>query len=185
LEQIATTLCGPPRVILDRDGRTKYISRYYIRGAPYMTDGSSPYTPEGNPKKEAIFPKGVGVYIHRIHGSDGGEALHNHPWDWAVSLILAGGYSEERRRSIAGEEGLHGADVADQEIFLVDRLDYSPGDINILTGESFHRLDLKKSEAWTIFVVGDKRTTWFFWERLSRKLVQWREYLTRMRGREV
>jgi hypothetical protein len=36
------------------------------------------------------------VYLHHFHSSDQGDELHNHPWVWGLSLVLAGGYSEER-----------------------------------------------------------------------------------------
>ncbi|MGN6103684.1 MAG: hypothetical protein ACTHU0_01140, partial [Kofleriaceae bacterium] len=34
--------------------------------------------------------------LHRFHRPDVDQHLHNHPWKWAVSLILSGSYVEER-----------------------------------------------------------------------------------------
>ena len=39
---------------------------------------------------------GVTFYLHRFVSSDSEEHLHNHPWGWGASLILAGSYVEER-----------------------------------------------------------------------------------------
>jgi hypothetical protein len=36
------------------------------------------------------------IYLHHFHSSDQGDELHNHPWVWGLSLVLAGGYYEER-----------------------------------------------------------------------------------------
>lgn len=36
------------------------------------------------------------IYLHHFHSSDQGDELHNHPWSWGLSLVLSGGYSEER-----------------------------------------------------------------------------------------
>lgn len=36
------------------------------------------------------------VYLHHFHSSDQGDELHSHPWSWGLSLVLAGGYVEER-----------------------------------------------------------------------------------------
>ena len=37
------------------------------------------------------------VFIHHIPHGDHDRVMHNHPWRWAWSLIIAGGYTEVRR----------------------------------------------------------------------------------------
>lgn len=37
------------------------------------------------------------VFIHHIPSGDHDRYMHTHPWRWAVSLILRGGYTEIRR----------------------------------------------------------------------------------------
>lgn len=39
------------------------------------------------------------IYLHHFHSSDQGDELHNHPWSWGLSFVLAGGYYEERVRN--------------------------------------------------------------------------------------
>jgi hypothetical protein len=168
---------GEPRVIRDRTGVSPYLSRYYLRGRPYMMDGSSPYNDSGNPKVDAIFPQGIGVYIHRFHQSDGDSALHNHPWRWAISLILAGGYREERRTSTSEKTGDRWWEKHSVEVF-----EYRPGDINVLTSETFHRVDLFEDEAWSLFVVGPKFSHWGFWNRASQEMTPWRTFLAAIRN---
>lgn len=83
----------PCRIICDHDG-TPYLERYYL------------FT---------VF--GVRAYVHRFVASDPGRGLHDHPWPWAASLVLAGFYFEETRRGVAKVRWLNG-----------------------LVGDSFHRV---------------------------------------------
>jgi len=168
---------GEPRVIRDRSGVAPYLSRYYLRGRPYMEDGSSPYNASGNPKVDAIFPQGIGVYIHRFHQSDGDRALHNHPWRWAISLIIAGGYREERRTSSPDRVGDYWKENLSVEVF-----EYRPGDLNVLTSETFHRVDLFEDDAWSLFIVGPKFSHWGFWNRATSEMTPWRTFLAAIRN---
>jgi hypothetical protein len=154
-----------PRVILDREGKRPYLSRFYLKGAPHMADGSSAIDEFGNPKREAIFPKGLGIYLHRFHQSDASGALHNHPWKWAYALILAGGYWEERR--------------FDNDVRTVARL---PGDLVRISEENFHRVDLVEDDSWSLFIAGPKGESWGFWDRYTHQTTPWREFLARGRS---
>ena len=84
-------------------------------------------------------------YLHHIHSPDGVRDVHNHPYCESVSTILRGSYHEEREHS-----PMH-----------VEWITYSPGDVNRLTPEVFHRIVgisiryLKdapaESTVWTLF----------------------------------
>lgn len=39
---------------------------------------------------------GAGVFLHHYLRSDPDRGLHNHPWNWAIAVPLAGGYWEQR-----------------------------------------------------------------------------------------
>ena len=43
------------------------------------------------------------AYLHRFVNSDPDRGLHDHPWNRAVSLVLTGGYDEQR--PTAGDPG--------------------------------------------------------------------------------
>ena len=95
----------PVRIIAD-EGRL-YLERYYLCTA-----------------------FGVRCYLHRFVGSDPDRGYHDHPWRWALSIILAGWYIEEKR------DGAH-----------VRKL------LNFLTGDTFHRVVLPENgDVWTLFV---------------------------------
>jgi len=185
-------LFGEPRVIYDRDGGSPYLSRYYLwNGKPYMPDGSFPYNAKGNPKEGAIFPADKpAILLHRFHRSDDDLALHNHPWRWAISLILAGGYREEKRvveattdpRQVAYDKG--GAYESLDRGHHVEVREFHPGDINVLTSDTFHRVDLLDTDAWSLFITGPKFASWGFWDRDDGSYTPWRTFIARKRGND-
>ncbi|WP_454752194.1 hypothetical protein [Cupriavidus necator] len=101
------------------DGDRPYLERYFVC---------------------ALF--GIRIYLHRFVGSDPDRGLHDHPWRWALSLILLGWYYEATRR---GMRAVHW--------------------FNFLTGDTFHRVILSPGplrgihtprEVWSLFVVPAK-----------------------------
>lgn len=88
----------------------------------------------GQPYLERYFLAeclGVRMYLHRFVGSDPDRGLHDHPWRWAFSLILAGWYIEERRDG-----------------------DHMRSRFNALTADTFHRvvLPVGARDCWTLFI---------------------------------
>lgn len=127
-----------------------------------MNDGSSPFDRNGNPKPQAIWPGSpISLYIHHFHRSDVDRELHNHPWEWALSFILSGGYREERR---VGRNRVIGRDVL-------------PFTLNWITDKDFHRVDLLEKDAWSLFLTGPKSYSWGFWSRNTGVFTPWREFL--------
>lgn len=107
----------PCRII--SDGDRPYLERYYL------------FT---------VF--GLRVYIHRFVGSDPDRGLHNHPWRWALSLILSGYYLEETHYGTKPVKWING-----------------------LVGDSFHRVILpaELKEVWTLFAHhAHKSKSWGF-----------------------
>ncbi len=107
------------------------------------------------------------VYLHFFHRGDVDRELHSHPWS-GRSVILAGGYVEERRE---GEEGAYR---------VVSRT-YRPGETSGLAADTFHRVDLLEPArgCWTLFTTGPKAASWGFWDRDSGVFTPWREALAR------
>jgi hypothetical protein len=156
-----------PRVIYDRDGKSPYLSRYYLRGRPTMPDGSEPFASDGSPKVDSIGPEGIGVYLHKFHRGDSDEALHNHPWIWSRSLVLVGGYVEERRVERC-----------------VERRIVRPFTWNKIDANDFHRVDLIEKDCWSLFIAGPKTgKSWGFWDRWTGRFLPWRDFITQVRGK--
>lgn len=117
-------------------------------------------------------PREVSAYLHHFLRPDGDRELHNHPWKWAVSVVLAGGYTEER---FAYPEL---ADT-DKGMSMVVKRRLRFLSINFLRGADYHRVaELHGKETWTLFIAGPKRTSWGFWVP-GEGHVEWREFLTR------
>jgi hypothetical protein len=141
-----------------------YLSRFYL----YPRQG--PTNDEANTVK-VREDKGWGVVLHHFHRSDADMELHSHPWAWSLSLILTGGYREERRQSHGNTEDFHICNVAQRTLY--------PGDLNLILANDFHRVDLLDPEngAWTLFVHGKRIQSWGFWERFSGTFTPWRKFL--------
>ncbi|MCH9683739.1 MAG: hypothetical protein K0V04_20060 [Deltaproteobacteria bacterium] len=150
----------PRRRILDPIHARPYLDRYYVAGAP----GALRAFPKNTRAVLGWLP--FTVYLHHIRQSDWDrEALHDHPWD-AVSLVLAGGYIEER---------LDGDRRGDFSIRARWR---GAGTVARVGGELFHRIELlADTTAWTLFIVGRKRKTWSFFVPSWPKTVAWRDYI--------
>lgn len=165
----------PPRVIHDRNGTSPYLSRWYLfRGQrPTMSDGSEPFNELGNPKPGVILPDVKwSLYMHRFHRSDDDGELHSHPFEWSVSLVLAGGYIEERVEQAATVHPFPAPKA-------VVRKTVRPGHTNIIRHDTFHRVDLLEHDAWSLFLVGPKTKSWGFWDRMTGRYTEWREFLSR------
>lgn len=105
----------------------------------------------------------VGAFLHHFHRGDKDRELHNHPWNYAGGLILAGGYTEERR----------------QKDGSIKTTVHKPGSFNIIRGNDFHRVELldKENGCWTLFFRYKRVQDWGFWDRNNDKFTPWREFL--------
>jgi hypothetical protein len=157
-----------PRVIYDRAGVSPYLSRYYLLGRPTRTSGGEPFDEKGNPYKDTVWPHGGwGLYLHKFHRGDDDKALHSHPWAWAVSLVLAGGYYEDRRNN---------------ETLEIGRRWVGPGSVNVITQNDYHRVDLSNRQTcWSLFLAGPKVDSWNFWDPKTARTVHWREFINELR----
>lgn len=111
----------------------------------------------------STLPTGGHVYLHHFHRSDIDRDLHNHPWG-GTSLILTGGYDEERR---------------DLDGPSVNRRRFRPGCVNVLKPDTFHRVDLLTSDCWTLFVASERVQSWGFWDRDTGLFTPWRDAIIR------
>lgn len=112
----------------------KYLLRFYI-------------------KHSGRFP---GLYLHHFYRGDSDRDLHNHPWTKSYSLVLTGGYREEKL--VEWEDTEDGRKVNQKIInrYLV------PGRLNVIAADDFHRVELLGKGAWTIFTSGRRVQDWGF-----------------------
>lgn len=93
------------------------------------------------------------IYLHQILKSDDDRALHDHPW-WNVSFILLGGYIEHTPR------GKHNRKV---------------GSVVFRKATAAHRLEIKTTPAWTLFITGPRIRQWGF--HCPKGWVHWRDFV--------
>jgi hypothetical protein len=145
----------PSAVFRDEAG-SPYMTRYFLTRSTareYLSTGKS-----GAP----------GPYLHHFHRGDYDRRLHNHPWEYAWSWILSGGYVEERIRPTPA------ALFYWQEQGFVSRVPlfeaYLAGSVNRIRENDFHRVSLASDhgplpglfgwlacrQTWTLFYSGPK-----------------------------
>lgn len=103
---------------------------------------------------------GERLYLHAFVRGDQAHELHDHPWS-GRSLILLGGYREERR----GPGG------------RIEVREFRRGDVNHLDPGTFHRVDLIGPECWTLFWTGPREKSWGFWDRDTDVFTPWRDFV--------
>ena len=118
------------------DGHTLLFARYYVGSLPRFLGGGQ-------------------AYLHHYFRPDTRKEMHDHPWEWACSVILAGGYLEER---------LVQFDRRGPITWLQARVKLrKAGTAYILTGRDFHRIDqLLSASSWSLFMHGPYTKGWGF-----------------------
>jgi hypothetical protein len=115
-----------------------------------------------------------GIFLHRMDAPDPGVDLHTHPWPF-VSIVLWGGYTEERCRNVLAP---HIARAAER-----DPLDHRRGvdrrrrwlSIASTPLEYCHRIvELHGTPTWTLVIRGRKVRPWGF--ILPSGWMHWEEY---------
>ena len=112
--------------LLRTDG-SLYLARYVLAGV----DALETHDPE----------EPFSAFVHVLHGADGDRHPHNHPWRWAASVILNGGYAEER----------NGVPMT-----------YAEGDLNVLRPDDYHRITSVLPGTVTLFLCGRETHDWGF-----------------------
>lgn len=167
----------PQRTISSCDG-DPYLTRHYVAGRV----GQS--LPEGTRERLGWLPWGMSfawldrhgelrevrlpktVYLHLFHRPDREPEHHSHPWRWAWSMVLAGGYIEETVVD----------DAAGPDATVCMRV-RGRGSVGVLTEATFHRVAaLLERRCWTLFVVGERVDTWHF-RRADGTLVEWEAFI--------
>ena len=101
------------------------------------------------------------ITLHRFRRNDA-DVPHDHSFDF-LTLILKGGYREERFRNNDGK---------------IERLKdkvLSAGHVAFRRTETIHRVHVDGGEGWTLVIRGPKRRAWSFWPESG--AVLWWEFL--------
>lgn len=107
--------------------------------------------------------RGFNFYLHRFVAPDMIEDVHNHPWGFALALVLSGGYLETVATDICPF-----VDDRSGCITKTRRIRWW----NYIPGHHFHSISKPKPGTWTFFIHGPrqllpdgKEKAWGFLER--------------------
>jgi len=106
---------------------------------------------------------GYTYYLHRMLAPDGDRDLHNHPWQYAYSIVLNGSYIERRL-----EFGLQKRKIEyiAPEVISIIRGYYfyqNIGHFNWLGEHSWHTImEINEPETWTLFWHSNWFRVWGF-----------------------
>lgn len=153
-------------VIGDRINNLPYLSRWYLFGR--RSDENRQVDTENGDYYPSAVERPWNLFLHHFHRGDDAGALHSHPWKWSLSLVLAGGYSEERRIG----------DSVERRLLL-------PFSFNVIRANDYHRIDLLGQGAWTLFLAGPhvEEDVWYFWDRDTKLRSRWDKYVAWLRGK--
>lgn len=140
-----------------------YLARHYIFQKDWIPRALKPY-----------LSKVPSIFFHEFLRGDSDREYHNHPWHTSFSIILAGGYTEER------------VTVVDGDYQVVNRT-FRPGMINVIRNDDFHRVALLDGKTtWTLFVAGERTgDLWGFLDIKTREFITWKEHVRRRERSEA
>jgi hypothetical protein len=133
-----------PCRFIDSNG-APYLDRFYVCTFPWDKLASRLPLPEK--VKAKIRP--WRLFIHHFVDSDPDRGLHSHPWKWALSWILIGGYTELKLLTSA-HKGLGLTEV-----------ERKPGKFNLIKEFEYHRVLVAHKNkggkgVWTLFLHGPR-----------------------------
>lgn len=157
-----------------------YLLRVYVsprdRQFRWLWKALSLYSDVGeyDPK---VFQGLPHLYLHHFFRGDDDVEVHNHPWRFSMSLILTGGYVEERWDPVTK---------------TIKTKDFRPGAINVLRREDFHRVTLHDAQrgCWTLFMSSDRAEEknghdWGFLDTKTEVYTPWGPWLEQRATREA
>lgn len=110
------------------------------------------------------------LYLHHFLRGDSDDAPHSHPWPWAISFVLWGGYTEERLIEVDGLKYLKTRRV------WPFTFNFLRGGDELEEADGHRVVKLHGQETWTLFLTGPKSTSWAFYV-FGRGWVPWRQRL--------
>ncbi len=140
------------RVIMDRDGVSPYLDRYYV----FLKDRKN-------------FP--FNVFLHNFLRSDPDDE-HDHPWTWWGTIILKGGYWEwllvrDKIGTVIGEKRVwrRPGTIRFKSGHTYHRIELEP---NV--------------DCWTLFIPGPQNGDWGFlthknWDKNTFKWIRFDKYI--------
>lgn len=133
--------------------RSQWSLRHIPRhgGRPYLERRGREQTVE-----DARRDRERGTWRWRLHHFVGPDDAghHNHPFKWAFSIVLWGGYTEEVLAHEKCDWGCcNWTEVTTRRVRW----------FNWIPNGKYHRIVKLHGDVWTLFVTGPRVTSWGFW----------------------
>lgn len=125
------------------------------------------------------LPGGGNVYLHHYLQPDPDRGVHDHPWGWARSVVLAGGYQEERLKQFVRVD--RGDDY--REGYETKYAQRWPLNTYAMTGNDFHRIVGFLSHwgsSWSLFMHGPYVKNWGYMQTEYTRTNFTGEYMERL-----
>jgi hypothetical protein len=123
-----------------------------------------------------------GVFLHKFYQSDTDRCPHNHPWRFAISLILTGGYTD--RRFKLWPAGIKPLKLYPTPAGFWGRCVRAPWSFNVIRATDYHKAELLEPDrgCWTLFVAFGHKTAeagseWGFIDPDTGVFTGWKDYL--------
>jgi hypothetical protein len=132
-----------------------YLERWRILG--YLKGHEKSVHYEANKEVKSKLP--FRLFVHRFSQPDQDRNLHNHPWEFFVSLIIKGGYSE----------------VKSSDSHTVWLNNYRAPSFNFVSKHEYHKIVYVKPGTITVVFSWGKGRKWGFLS--NGRHIPWKEYL--------
>lgn len=147
--------------------RMRRVGRAFMIPAPDGSDYLERIAISGDLPRRKVTHK-RNIFLHRILQADGDRDPHNHPFTWCITIVLWGGYTEERidspflwnprRRS----RRLYPFWMNPFRCFNILSSKSIQG-VTIPRAKDFHRITkLHGRQTWTLVLAGKKLREWGF-----------------------
>lgn len=101
------------------------------------------------------------ILVHRMEAPDPGVDLHDHPW-WFVSLVLWGGYTEQRADTRDAPTLAWAAETLGARRGVPNRR--RVGSVESMRLDECHTItELHRRTCWTLVIGGPRRRPWGFY----------------------
>lgn len=109
-------------------------------------------------------PKVGAIFLHRMEAPDPGVDLHDHPWTF-ISIVLAGGYIEERAHTRIACARAHAAERWPAPNRLRGTTEYRRRwSIRRMRLDECHRVtELLRRRSWSLVICGPVHRPWGFY----------------------
>lgn len=161
-----------------RDGRGPYLYRWHLLRVPFVValrTYARRFFPPLGPYAHAVVraselltrvrSRTPAVFLHRTFRADPGRDVHNHPWPWAGTFVLWGGYVQLIKERLP--TGYYSERFVRVDRWTWHRDGFYPN--------QYHRIVSVKPNTWTLFVTGPRLRDWGFLVRGAH--IRWRPYL--------